>query len=121
MKLRLKKTDINYAKILKARGLGSSDRARVFLANEVARQSDPYVPFRNGPLKNTRIIAKDGRTITYPMPYAGVHYRGLSKYGKTIRNVGAPMRGKEWDKRMMADHGQEVADSLAKFVGGKAK
>ena len=35
------KTNISPAAILRSRGLGDSDRARVFLANEVARLSDP--------------------------------------------------------------------------------
>lgn len=31
------------------------------------------------------------------------------------------MRGPEWDKRMMADRGDEVTDAVAEFVGGKRK
>ena len=45
------RTNIRPAAILRARGLGDSDRARVFLANEVARLSDPYVPMQQGTLK----------------------------------------------------------------------
>jgi hypothetical protein len=29
------------------------------------------------------------------------------------------MRGKEWDKRMMADRGEDVATALAAAIGGK--
>ena len=42
------RTNIRPAAILRARGLGDSDRARVFLANEVAPLSDPYVPMQQG-------------------------------------------------------------------------
>lgn len=119
--IKIKKTDINYAKILKKRGLGSDNKARLFLASEVARLSDPYVPMRDGTLKNTRIIAPDGRNIKYPQPYAKKQYEGVSKSGRPFRYNGAPMRGKEWDKRMMADHAKDVERSVAGFVGGKPK
>ncbi len=120
MSIRIK-TNVNYAKILKDRGLGSDNRARLFLANEVARLSDPYVPMRTGALKNSRIVASDGRNITYPQNYAKVQYDGLRASGKPLSYNGAPMRGREWDKRMMADRGKDVVRGLAKFVGGKPK
>ena len=119
--IKIKSTNINYAKILKKRGLGSDNKARLFLASEVARLSDPYVPMREGILKNTRIIASDGRNIKYPQCYAKKQYEGVSKSGRPFRYNGAPMRGREWDKRMMADRGQDVVRGLAKFVGGKPK
>lgn len=119
--IKIKETKINYSKILKQRGLGSDNKARLFLASEVARLSDPYVPMRDGNLKNTRIIATDGRTIKYPQRYAKKQYDGVSKSGRPFRYNGAPMRGRQWDKRMMADHGQDVVRGLAKFVGGKPK
>lgn len=119
--IRVKETKINYAKILKDRGLGSDNKARLFLASEVARLSDPYVPMRIGNLKNIRIIAPDGRTIKYTQPYAKKQYVGLSASGRPFNYNGAPMRGREWDKRMMADHSQDVVRSLAAFVGGKPK
>lgn len=119
--IKIKETKINYSKILKQRGLGSDNKARLFLASEVARLSDPYVPMRDGNLKNTRIIATDGRTIKYPQRYAKKQYDGASKSGRPFRYNGAPMRGRQWDKRMMADHAQDVVRGLAKFVGGKTK
>lgn len=119
--IKIKRTNINYAKILKKRGLGSDNKARLFLASEVARLSDPYVPMREGILKNTRIIASDGRNIKYPPCYAKKQYEGVSKSGRPFRYNGAPMRGREWDKRMMADRGQDVVRGLAMFVGGKPK
>lgn len=123
------KTDIRPAAILRARGLGDSDRARVFLANEVARLSDPYVPMQQGILKNTKQIAGSGRTITYLGPYAHYQYvgevmagRAPKHYtGKPLTYHGAPMRGPEWDKRMMADRKDDLKQSVANYVGGKPK
>lgn len=123
------KTDIRPAAILRARGLGDSDRARVFLANEVARLSDPYVPMQQGILKNTKQIAGSGRTITYLGPYAHYQYvgevmagRAPKHYtGKPLTYHGSPMRGPEWDKRMMADRKDDLTQSVANHVGGKPK
>ncbi|HIY38450.1 MAG TPA: minor capsid protein [Candidatus Agathobaculum merdigallinarum] len=123
------KTNISPAAILRSRGLGDSDRARVFLANEVARLSDPYVPMRQGTLKNTREIAGDGRTVTYPQPYAHYQYTGevmagrAPKHytGKALTYHGAPMRGPNWNKRMLADRKGDLTQSVARFTGGRPK
>ncbi len=41
--------------------------------------------------------------------------------GQAIQYSGGGTRGKEWDKRMMADRGDEVVKAVAKHVGGRAK
>ena len=136
------KPDISPETILKARGLGSSNAATKLLAETVARLSDPYVPMSPGSgahMKNAYTIASDGSSITYRGPYAHFQYVGevmvsiktgspYAKSGEPKRGAGralsyhgAPMRGKEWDKRMMADRGDEVVKAVADFVGGKPK
>lgn len=136
------KLDINPETILKARGLGSSNAATKLLAETVARLSDPYVPMSPGSgahMKEGYTIASDGSSITYRGPYAHFQYVGevmvgvktgspYAKSGEPKRGTGralsyhgAPMRGKEWDKRMMADRGDEVTKAVADYVGGKPK
>lgn len=136
------KADIKLETILKARGLGSSNAATKLLAETVARLSDPYVPMSPGSgahMKEGYTIASDGSSITYRGPYAHFQYVGEvmvgvktgSPYaksgepkrgtGRALEYHGAPMRGKEWDKRMMADRGDEVTKAVADFVGGKPK
>lgn len=136
------KPDINPETILKARGLGSSNAATKVLAETVARLSDPYVPMSPGSgahMKEGYTIASDGSNITYRGPHAHFQYVGevmvgiktgspYAKSGEPKRGAGralsyhgAPMRGKEWDKRMMADRGDEVTKAVADFVGGKPK
>ena len=136
------KPDISPETILKARGLGSSNAATKLLAETVARLSDPYVPMSPGSgahMKEGYTIASDGSSITYRGPYAHFQYVGEvmvgvktgSPYaksgepkrgtGRALEYHGAPMRGKEWDKRMMADRGDEVTKAVADFVGGKPK
>lgn len=120
------KVDLNTAKIMKQRGLGGDHRAQVFLASEVKRLSDPYVPMQQGLLKNRADISSDGSTLTYTQPYAHYQYYGEAmagrapkKYtGKGLTYHGAPMRGPRWDKRMMADKSGEVVKNLKTYIGG---
>lgn len=120
---------IEPGQILETRGLGGSSAARRHLATTVARLSDKYVPMQQGALKNTVQIDAEGKAILYNQPYAHYQYEGQVMGGRVPKHYtgaaityhGAPMRGPRWDKRMMADRGNEVIDDLAKFVGGKRK
>lgn len=122
-------THINTAAILDSRGLGNDARARKMLASEVARMSDPYVPMQQGILKNTHQIDQEGRAILYPQPYTRYHYYGKVMVGHTpkqatnhnLQHHGTPMRGPFWDKRMMADRGDELIANFAKKIGGHPK
>lgn len=123
------KVDINTAAIMKQRGLGGDNRAQIFLASEVKRLSDSYVPMQQGLLKNNAVIASDGSTLTYTQPYAHYQYYGEAMAGiapkhytgKALNYNGGPMRGPNWDKRMLIDRGDDLTESIAIFVGGKAK
>lgn len=96
--------------ILLRRGLEEGGEVQRFFTHEVARHCDPYVPMDTGTLKNTKQIETD--KITYPQPYAQKQY---------FENKGKGLRGKEWDKRMMADRGEEIMTGVANFIGGKAE
>lgn len=118
------KVDIPTAKILKDRGLGSDTGARKYLASEVKRLCDPYVPMQQGMLKNQATIAADGAYIVYTQPYAHYQYygevmagRAPKKYtGRELTYHGAPMRGKEWDKRMLADKSKDLERSIDAYI-----
>ena len=135
---------IDTESILRRRGLGGSNDARLVLASEVAHQCDPYVPMSAGSaahMKDSVQIAPDGSEITYPGPYAHYQYEGKvygpnipladggffspvapkQPTGAELQYHGAPMRGAHWDKRMMADHADEVVDAVARRVGGTRK
>jgi hypothetical protein len=71
---------------------------------------DPYVPFLNGPLKNTAVEHES--SIEYVQPYAQKQY---------YENKGKGLRGAQWDKRAWADNGDSIVESVAVFVGGKPK
>lgn len=129
--------NIDSAAILRKRGLGDSTKARKYLAATVKRLCDPYVPMSAGDgahMKNQTEINESGGQVElrYPGPYAHYQYRGEVMAGRAPKHYtgraiqytdgdDTPPRGKEWDKRMMADKGDEVVDTLADYVGGKRK
>jgi hypothetical protein len=96
--------------ILAKRKLGKGGQAQRYMVSEVRRKTDPYVPFLNGPLKNTAVEHEN--SIEYVTPYARRQY---------YEHKGDGLRGREWDKRMWADRGQEITQSVADYIGGKAK
>lgn len=118
------KVNINTAKIMRKRGLGGDNGAQKFLASEVKRLCDPYVPMQHGILKANATIAADGSAVIYHQPYAHYQYYGQVMAGRAPKHYtgdklnyhGAPMRGAQWDKRMMADKSGELTKSLEAYI-----
>lgn len=116
--------NIDAKKILAERGLGSSNKVQKYVASEVARLSDPYVPMQQGHLKNLHTIAADGSQIVYTQPYAHYQYYGKvmagrppKKYtGDDLTYNGAPMRGARWTERMLIDKRAEIENNVEKFI-----
>lgn len=105
-------------KILLKRHMGKDRSAQRFFTSTVRRHCDKYVPMLSGTLKNT---AQEGESyILYNTPYAAKNYFENSGNGLQGTAKGG-LRGKLWDKRMMAAEGREVVGSVADYVGGKAK
>lgn len=123
------KINIPAAAIMAKRGLGRSNRARKFIASEVKRLSDPYVPMQSGHLKNSAQVAADGSSITYRGPYAHYHWVGEAMAGRAPRHYtgrpmkyhGAPMRGRKWTEVMLASRSGDLTASVARYVGGKPR
>ncbi|MDU3723503.1 MAG: minor capsid protein [Clostridium celatum] len=105
-------------KILLKRKLNNNGEAQLFFTSEIARLSEPYVPFQGGDLKNKKTISKN--KITYNMPYARRQYFENAGYGQEGNSKGG-LRGKLWCKRMWADKGKGICKSVAQFVGGRAE
>lgn len=118
------KVDIDSKKILASRGLGNSNKVRKYVASEVARLSDPYVPMQQGMLKNQRTIASDGSYIVYTQPYAHYQYYGKVMAGRAPKKYtggdltynGAPLRGARWTERMLIDKRAEIENNVEKFI-----
>ncbi|MCD7805441.1 MAG: minor capsid protein [Oscillospiraceae bacterium] len=106
------KVDLDAIDKIKLRHLlNENGKGQAFLTHEVRRFSDPYVPMHIGTLKDS--AREETNCIVYVQPYAARQY---------YYNAGGNgLRGKLWDKRMMADHKKDVVDSVAAYVGGKGK
>lgn len=117
------KVDINTAKILKSRGLGSDNGVQKYLASEVKRFCDKYTPMQQGDLMKATIAA-DGSQIVYNRPYAHYQYYGKVMAGRAPKSYtgddltyhGAPMRGPQWEKRMLADKSKDIERSVEAFI-----
>lgn len=120
------KINFDAKKIMAAHGLGASKKVQKYLASEVKRLSDPYVPMQQGALKNQSTIAPDGSAIVYSQPYAHYQYYGKVMAGRAPKKYtgddltynGAPMRGARWTERMLADKKAEIESNVKKFIGG---
>ncbi len=95
-------------KILMRRSMEKNGNAQRFFTHEVRRLADPYVPLRNGPLKNT--AREEVTRIVYIQPYAKKQWE---------QNKGNGLRGKEWVLRMWVDRHGEIVKSVAVYVGGR--
>lgn len=116
-------------KILDKRGLGKDQRARKYLANRVRLRCMPYTPRAQGTLSSTSQITKEGNAVVWNQPYAQYQYYGKVMAGRApkhytgedLHHHRAPMRGPYWDKRMMADHANDIEKDVAAFLSGKEK
>lgn len=123
---------IDTGAILKAHGLGGSDKAIRKLGNTVARCADKRVPMQSGTLKNSKqIVISSGHNgyIVYAGPYAHYQHEGKAMggrapkhyTGKALTYHGAPTRGAKWVDRTMQEDGKRILSDFAKTVGGKIK
>lgn len=117
------KVDLPKAEILKRFGLGGSDKVRKYIASQVKRLCDPYVPMQQGNLKNNATIAADGSYIVYNQPYAHYQYYGEVMAGRAPKqytgnaiNYHGANRGKQWDKRMLADKSKDLERSIDAYI-----
>ena len=111
--------------MLRKRGLEPNGYVQKLLTMDVYRLSEPYTPFQQGFLAHKTHVADDH--IIYNSPYS--HYqwvgevlagRAPKRYtGKDIDYHGAPMRGKEWTKRMWQDKKNVIINDIANAAGGK--
>lgn len=119
--------DFDTSKILASRGLGATNKARKYLASEVVRLSDKYVPMSSGAgahFKNAVTIASNGSEIVYPGPYAHYQYYGEVMAGRAPKHYtgreltynGAPMRGARWLERMLADKREEIEKNVENYI-----
>jgi hypothetical protein len=106
MKITYTLKDFNSKRIIDKYGMQKDGNTQLFLANTCFRRMQKYVPFDTGALSTTATV-KPG-SVTYEQPYAHRQY---------TTNKGKGIRGKYWDKKMVANE----KDQLAKEVENYAK
>lgn len=106
-------------KILLKRKLNKNGDAQIKFTKEVAKESNNYIPFQSGRLKDVMIEFKSDKII-YHAPYAKKQYYGNRGLGKQGTSLGG-LRGKYWDRRMWNDKGDKIVQTIADFVGGRSK
>lgn len=106
-------------KILLKRKLNKNGDAQIKFTQEVAKECNNYIPLKTGRLKDIMIELQASK-IVYNAPYAKKQYytnKGLGIQG----NSTGGLRGKQWDKRMWSDKGDEIVKTISQFVGGRSR
>lgn len=114
------KFDLNpISEILAKRHLERGGQAQVYVDNEVIKLSKPYIPFKDGQLEKSADASDIGSgLVVYKTPYAKKQFKHNKGKGKDgLKNGG--MRGKNWTGRMKVDRLDEIADGVAKIIGGE--
>lgn len=105
-------------KILLKRSLNKNGGAQKFFTSEMQRVMRPYVPVLNNKLRGSSVIK--GTCIEFNTPYARRQFYENQGNGTEGMNKGG-RAGSQWSQRAWADNGDAVVESVADYVGGKAK
>lgn len=98
--------DFNGKKIIDKFGMQKGGKTELFLANSCFRRMHKYVPLDTGNLASHATVRPG--SVTYEERYAHKQY---------TKNKGKGIRGKYWDKKMIANE----RDVLAREVENYAK
>ena len=101
-------------------------KARYVMANQMMKDMDFFVPYREGHLSDSAHINANGSEITWSTPYARAQFYGFITNYKTGRQsrivnythkrAGDPSR--RWDLRAKALYSQQWADLAKKSLMG---
>ena len=105
MKIEYQLKNFNPSKISNKYGFGDKGKANLFLANNAFRRMEKYVPRDTGALATT-VVIEPGK-VTYIQPYAHKQY---------TTNKGKGLRGKYWDKKMIANERDVFTNEFEKYI-----
>ena len=97
--------DFDKGKIVSKYEMQQGGKTQLFLADTCFRRMQKYVPFETGALSTTATI-KPG-SVTYEQPYAHKQY---------TTNKGKGIRGKYWDRKMIANEKELVAQEVEAYA-----
>ncbi len=106
-------TGITFDPDFKKRSESDFKNAQEFIDREVLRRTDPYVPYRNGILKESGKLGTviGSGIVEYIAPYSKDQYynnKGKGIDGLNASNGSKGLRGAFFFERMKADHGDEI-------------
>lgn len=105
LSLKYELKDFDKGKIVSKYEMQQGGKTQLFLADTCFRRMQKYVPFETGALSTTATI-KPG-SVTYEQPYAHKQY---------TTNKGKGIRGKYWDKKMIANEKELVAQEVEAYA-----
>ena len=105
MKIEYSLKDFDKGKIIDKFGMQPNGSAELFLANTCFKRMAKYVPKDTGTLMTTVTIKP--RSVTYEVPYAHKQY---------TTNKGKGIRGKYWDKKMLNNERNIVANEVGAYM-----
>ena len=105
LSLKYELKDFDKGKIVSKYEMQQGGKTQLFLADTCFRRMQKYVPFETGALSTTATI-KPG-SVTYEQPYAHKQY---------TTNKGKGIRGKYWDRKMIANEKELVAQEVEAYT-----
>ena len=105
MKIEYSLKDFDKGKIIDKFGMQPKGNASLFLANTCFKRMAKYVPKDTGALMTT-VTIRPG-SVTYEVPYAHKQY---------TTNKGKRIRGKYWDKKMLNNERNIVANEVGAYI-----
>ena len=105
LSLKYELKDFDKGKIVSKYEMQQGGKTQLFLADTCFRRMQKYVPFETGALSTTATI-KPG-SVTYEQPYAHKQY---------TTNKGKGIRGKYWDRKMIANEKELVAQEVEAYA-----
>ena len=127
IRVRVKMKPVNT--ILTRIGVKPDGDVQMFVTNTVNRRITRYMPFRSGALSTKLKHIKSATEIEVLGPYARYQYYGKVmegpapkavtdrdlKYDKTKN----PLAGPFWDRRLIANEGDQIAGEVRRYVSGR--
>lgn len=112
--------------ILERHGLNKGGRVQQFLTMECSKRMTDYMPFRSGALATKLKVVTSATEITVYGPYARYQYYGKAMVGPAPKRVTDkdltydktknPKAGPFWDRRMMAEQAQAIANACERYL-----
>ena len=94
------------------------DTTKLRINQMLAKRCDQYVPYNTGRLSQSGLTNVTPEGITYDVPYAEEQYYGIGIRHNLEHH---PKATAFWDRAMMQEQGDEVAQDIVEIIQRRAK